>query len=140
MNLPIYSAALGAFIIVLQVLLMMQVGLYRTKGQFVGIGDDRELERRVRQHGNLAENSGAFIAVLGLLEILVGQTATLFSLCVLFAVARSLHAIGFASLAGSHGDNLQGARKLFAAARGIGAFGTAATALGAAGVIGFTLA
>ncbi len=130
MNLPIYSALLGTFLIVLQVGLMLSVGLHRSKGQFIGNGDDRDLERKVRRHGNLAENSGLFLAVIALLEIMVGQTTYVFALCVLFAVARVLHALGFSSLAGSHGEDLSGGRKVFAGMRAMGAMGTLLTAVG----------
>ncbi|WP_432201328.1 MAPEG family protein [Erythrobacter sp. W53] len=135
MNLPLYTALLGAFLIVLQVILMLSVGLHRAKGQFIGNGDDRDLERKVRRHGNLAENSGLFLVVLALLEIIAGQTSWVLGLCILFGVARLLHAVGFSSLAGSHGEDLTGARKAFAGMRAMGAFGTLATALGAAGAI-----
>lgn len=139
MNLPVYTALLGAFLILLQVGLMLSVGLHRTKGQFIGIGEDRELERKVRRHGNLAENSGLFLVVIALLELLTGQTAWVFGLCILFALARTFHAIGFSSLAGSHGDDLTGGRKAFAGMRAMGAFGTLLTALGAAGGIASAL-
>lgn len=132
MNLPLYSAMLGAFLIVLQVVLMLSVGLHRSKGQFLGIGDDKDLERKVRRHGNLAENSGLFLVVIALFEILVGQTTYVMVLCMLFAAARILHALGFASLAGSHGEDLTGGRKAFAGMRAMGAFGTLATAIGSA--------
>lgn len=139
-NLPIYTAALGAFVIVLQVFLMMSAGFHRTKGQFVGIGDDRDLERKVRRHGNLAENSGLFIAVIALFEMLAGQTALVAGVCIAFMIVRLAHAIGFSSLAGSHGENLTGARKAFAGMRALGAMGTALTALAVAWGIGSTLA
>lgn len=135
MNLPIYTAALGAFLIVLQVVLMLAVGTRRLKGPIIGTGDDRDMERRVRRHGNLAENAGLFLAVLAIYELLVGQTAYLFGLCVLFAVARLSHAAAFSSLAGSHGEDLTGGRKIFQLFRAVGAFGTLLTALGAAGGI-----
>lgn len=132
MNLPLYAAALGAFLIVLQVVLMLSVGLHRSKGQFLGIGDDKDLERKVRRHGNLAENSGLFLVVIALFEMLVGQTTYVLVLCIAFAVARIFHALGFASLAGSHGEDLTGGRKAFAGMRAMGAFGTLAVALGSA--------
>lgn len=140
MNLPIYAAALGAFLIVLQVALMLSVGLHRSKGQFIGIGDDKDLERKVRRHGNLAENSGLFLVVIALFEMLVGQTTYVLVLCAIFAVARMLHALGFSSLAGSHGDDLRGGRKAFAGMRAMGAFGTLGVALGSAWGIASTLA
>ncbi|EAQ28841.1 hypothetical protein NAP1_14618 [Erythrobacter sp. NAP1] len=132
MNLPLYTAALGAFVIVLQVALMLSVGMHRTKGQFIGIGDDRDLERKVRRHGNLAENSGLFLVVIALFEMLVGQTTYVLVLCIAFAVARAFHALGFSSMAGSHGEDLTGARRAFAGMRALGAFGTIGVALGSA--------
>ncbi len=140
MNLPIYAAALGAFLIVLQVVLMLSVGLHRSKGQFLGIGDDKDLERKVRRHGNLAENSGLFLVVIALFEMLAGQTTFVLVLCIVFALARILHALGFASLAGSHGENLTGGRKAFAGMRAMGAFGTLGVALGSAYGIVSTIA
>lgn len=135
MNMPIYTAALGAFLIVLQVVLMIAVGSRRLKGPAIGTGDDKDMERRMRRHGNLAENSGLFLATLAIYELLVGQTGYLAALCILFAVARLAHAAGFSSLAGSHGEDLTGSRKLFGLMRAMGAFGTLLTALGVAGGI-----
>ncbi|MEO1221360.1 MAG: MAPEG family protein [Pseudomonadota bacterium] len=138
-NLPIYTAMLGAFMIVFQVVLMLTVGFHRAKGQFIGIGDDRDLERKVRRHGNLAENSGLFLVVIALLEMIVGQTVYVAAVCAAFAAARLLHAAGFSSLAGSHGDDLVGARKAFAGLRAMGAFGTLGVALALAWGIGSNL-
>lgn len=139
-NLPLYSAALGAFLIVLQVGLMLTVGVHRSKGQFIGNGDDRDLERKVRRHGNLAENAGLFLVVIALLEMIVGQTTYVASVCLVFAAARIAHAIGFSSLAGSHGEDLTGARRAFAGMRAMGAFGTLGVAVALAWGIGSNLA
>ncbi|WP_298335359.1 MAPEG family protein [uncultured Erythrobacter sp.] len=139
-NLPLYAAMLGAFLIVLQVALMLRVGLHRSKGQFIGIGDDRDLERKVRRHGNLAENSGLFLVVIALFEMIVGQTTYVAAVCIVFAIARILHAAGFSSLAGSHGDDLTGARKAFAGMRAMGAFGTLGVAFALAWGIGSSIA
>lgn len=131
-HLPIYSALLASFLVLFQVLLMLTVGLHRTKGQFIGIGEDRDLERKVRRHGNLAENSGLFLAVVAILEMLAGQTTYVLIITIAFASVRLLHALGFSSLAGSHGEDLTGARRAFAGMRGFGAFGTIGVALAAA--------
>ena len=139
-HLPVYAAMLGAFLIVLQVALMLTVGLHRSRGQFIGNGDDRDLERKVRRHGNLAENSGLFLVVIALFEMIVGQTTYVAAVCIVFAVARVLHAAGFSSLAGSHGEDLTGARRAFAGMRGIGALGTIVVALALAWGIGSNLA
>lgn len=108
---------------------MLTVGLHRAKGQFIGIGEDRDLERKVRRHGNLAENAGLFLVVIALLEMILGQTTYVAAVCLVFALARTFHALGFSSLAGSHGDDLTGARKAFAGMRALGAFGTLGVAL-----------
>ncbi|MEM8825925.1 MAG: MAPEG family protein, partial [Pseudomonadota bacterium] len=101
---------------------------------------DRVLEQRVRRHGNLAENAALMLAGIALLELLSGQTLTVTLLAFGFAVARLAHAIGFSSLAGSHGENLSGGRKVFALFRIVGAFGTALTGFGAAIAILIALA
>ena len=132
MTAPFYSLLLAGFLVLLQAGLMLSVGMHRLRGQFVGIGDDLDLERKVRRHGNLAENSGLFLAALATLEIVSGSTDLLLGLCLLFAIARVMHAIGFSSMAGSHGHELHGPRKLFAGARMIGAFGTIFAAMGLA--------
>lgn len=140
MNLPLYTAALGAFLIVLQTALMLSTGLYRTRGIFVGMGGDRTMERLVRRHGNLAENAGLFLTVIALLELLIGQSMLVAGLCLAFALARTLHAAGFSSLAGSHGERLAGARRLFLYARSSGAFLTAGVGFVAGGAILVALA
>lgn len=134
-NLPIYTAWLAAFLIVFQVLLMVAVGVRRAKGLPIGIGDDRDLERRVRRHGNLAENSGLFLAAIALLEIIAGQTTYVLVIAVGFAAARLLHAAGFSSLAGSHGDGEGGTMNPFILMRGLGAMGTIAVAFACAGFL-----
>ena len=130
MNLPIYSAMLAAFLVTLNTALMMAVGVRRFKGPFLGTDGDKDMERRVRRHGNLVENAGLLLAAIAILELLVGQTGFLATLCVLLAAARTLHALGFSSLAGSHGEDLGGSRTLFAVMRGVGAFGTVFAAIG----------
>jgi len=134
-NLPIYTAWLAAFLVVFQVLLMFLVGIKRAKGLPIGIGDDRDLERRVRRHGNLAENSGLFLAAIGLLELIAGQTTYVLLIAAGFAFARILHAAGFSSLAGSHGDGEGGTKNPFILMRGFGAMGTILVAFSCAGFL-----
>ena len=134
-HLPIYTAWLAAFLVVFQVLLMIAVGARRAKGLPIGIGDDRDLERRVRRHGNLAENSGLFLAAIGLLELIAGQTTYVLLIAAGFAFARILHAVGFSSLAGSHGDGEGGNKNPFILMRGFGAMGTILVAFACAGFL-----
>ena len=124
MEFPYVSATLGAFLLCLQQLLMLSVGFHRTKVKLgVGMGEDPHLERKVRRHGNLAENAGIFLAVLALMELSgLAPTAVLW-FAAFFALARVLHALGFTHLDGSHA-NLDG-NKFFLAARVMGAMLTA---------------
>ena len=104
MTLPVISAALAGVILMLQQVLMLAAGTRRGKtGQGVGIQGDVQLERLVRRHGNLAENSGIFIVSLALLELLIGSGMTVQVLALVFLAARLSHALGFSTLRGSHG-------------------------------------
>ena len=127
MPLPLISAATAAVLLLLQLILMVLVGLRRGRaGVFVGEGEDPHLLRRIRRHGNLAENAGLFIAALTLLELIGAEPRVVALLASAFVVARICHAIAFSSLTGSHGE--PGSR-LFVGARIVGAFGTLLTGL-----------
>jgi uncharacterized membrane protein YecN with MAPEG domain len=133
----IYVPWLAAYLLILQMVLMLAVGMYRTKKlKGMGVQDDLTLERIVRRHGNLAENAGVFIASIALLELQTGSTRLVFSLCWVFAIARTLHTIGFSSPAGAYKLDSQGIGRLFLGARAIGALSTAFSGI----VCGFALA
>ncbi|GAB5487731.1 MAG: hypothetical protein Pars2KO_13010 [Parasphingorhabdus sp.] len=122
MTIPIYAAAAGAFLVILQALLMVTVGAYRGKsGISLGGGDDPALERKIRRHGNLAENAGLFVAVLALAEMTVVPNIVVQYIAIAFVVARISHAIALSSEAGAQGG---GGSKFFVVARVIGAMGT----------------
>ena len=123
MTFPTYTAIAGAMLLLLQQVLMINTGLHRAKsGVNIGAGDDKNLERKIRRHGNLAENAAIFIVMLALVESLTGQTTAILVFALVFVVARFSHAIAFSSLSGSH-DLSQGS-KIYPALRAVGAFGT----------------
>lgn len=127
---PTYAALLGGSLLLLQILLMLSVGTYRTgakKG--VGVDGDMKLERLVRRHGNLAENAAIFLIVLTLYEVMFGQTLLVLGTASVFLVARLLHAIGFSSLSGSHLVDAQGSGSGFVLMRAAGAGLTALSSL-----------
>ncbi|MEM6709061.1 MAG: MAPEG family protein [Pseudomonadota bacterium] len=127
MTLPLISAATAGCIAILQMILMITVGLFRTRaGIFVGQGEDPNMIRLMRRHGNLSENGALFLVALTLLEVIGAAQTLVAALAAIFLVARILHAIGFSSLTGSHGE--PGSRA-FVAARALGAFGTFACGL-----------
>lgn len=135
MTIPIISAGLAGIIMVLQQILMLAAGIRRAKtAKGVGHEGDPTLERLVRRHGNLAENAAIFIVVLALLEALgTGATAVLW-MAGIFLTARLLHAVGFSSLAGSHGgEYAEKGGRVFVLMRASGAGLTALVGL-AAGV------
>ena len=123
MEFPIVAAFVGAILIVAQQIFMMIAGTYRGKVSIgVGVGDDKELERKVRRHGNLAENAAIFLVVLGYAEMLSGGGTMTTVLGIVFLAARLSHAVAFSSLSGSHGQE-NGAR-IFVLCRIFGALGT----------------
>lgn len=134
LNLPLYSAYLGAFLIALQTLLAASVGGYRGRNRKgVGHADDMVLERRVRRHANMTEYAPIFLTVLALYEVIAGSSSLILWLAVLFALARISHVIGFSSEAGSHLVEAKGNRQVFLLARMIGAGLTLLTSLALAG-------
>jgi len=120
MEFPHISAMLAAFLLLLQAMMMVSVGLHRTQTK-VGIGTtgDSELERKVRRHGNLAENAAIFVVVLALMELGGASSSAVTWFASIFAIARVFHATGFSHIDGAQG-NLEG-NKFFLASRVIGA-------------------
>lgn len=135
---PYISATLGAFLLFLQQLLMISVGFHRTKvKRGMGLGEDLDLERKVRRHGNLAENASIFLVVLALMELSGAASAAVYWFALIFAVARIAHAVGFTHMDGAQG-NLDG-NKAFLGARVIGATLTGWTGIALGGYFGFLL-
>lgn len=133
MTAPLIAAMVAAIIIILQQLLMFTVGIHRARTSIgVGVADDQQLERKVRRHGNLAENSALFIATLALAEMLGAPQLIVIGFGGVFVIARVFHALGMGSLAGSH---LGEGSRIFGALRGAGAFGTLLSGIGLGGYL-----
>ncbi|MEO0871555.1 MAG: MAPEG family protein [Pseudomonadota bacterium] len=123
LNLPVYSAYLAGFLIILQTYLAASAGFHRGRNRKpIGYADDPDLERKVRRHANIAEYAPIFIAALTLYELILGQTTSVLVLAIMFGTARIFHLIGFASSSGSHMERVEeGGRKYFVFARMAGA-------------------
>ncbi|SIN59826.1 hypothetical protein SAMN02745824_0363 [Parasphingorhabdus marina DSM 22363] len=133
MTVPIISAYAAAILIMMQGLLMVLVGLHRAKsGVNLGVGGDLALERKIRRHGNLAENAALFIVVLALAEMTVVPASVISVIAIIFVIARALHAIAMSTEVGSHGGE---GSKFFVAARVLGAFGTLGSFLALGGFL-----
>ena len=94
MILPITLTIAGAAAI-LHVWLSLRVSRLR-RPLAIGIGDggNEVLLRRIRAHGNFAENVPIFLILLGLLEFATGGNLWLWGTAILFIIARLLHAFG----------------------------------------------
>ena len=129
-NFPIYASLAGGTLILLQTALMMAVGFRRIKHQQgIGDGGHSDLTMLVRRHGNLAENSGIFLVVLALLEMMGGTVLAVAGLGGAFVFARLMHAIGLSF--GDGGPN---------APRFLGSMGTMLTGFGVGSYLLFTAA
>ncbi|MEO9468699.1 MAPEG family protein [Parasphingorhabdus sp.] len=125
---PLTTAMAGAFLIILQQFLMMNAGSHRARAKIgVGYSEDQDLERKVRRHGNLAENGALFLVILALVEGFSGGGTTVTIFAAVFVIARISHAIGFSSLSGSHADG--SAFTPFVLFRMFGAMGTGLTGI-----------
>ncbi|QLC25102.1 MAPEG family protein [Parasphingopyxis algicola] len=137
MPLPVISATVAAIILIVQLILMVTVGAHRGKhGVNLGIGEDRDLERKVRRHGNLSENAALFVVTLALAELVGAPSALLWAFAGVFLAARFFHILAFGSLTGSHGDK---GSTFFIAARIAGAMGTGFSGIGLGGYLLFML-
>ena len=122
MTTPIIAAVAGAVLIILQAILMILVGVHRIRNRVnLGTGDDPALERKIRRHGNLAENAALFIVVLALAEMTVVPNDIIRIIAVVFVIGRILHAIALSTIAGSHGA---ATGRIFPICRAIGALTT----------------
>jgi uncharacterized membrane protein YecN with MAPEG domain len=127
-NFPHFTAATAIAIAVLQMILLLYTangrGKYRTG---LGDGGNEPLLKRIRAHGNLAENAPLFLILLGLVEV-SGQWNNLVPIfAVVFVVVRLSHALGLLISAG------------VTPFRFVGVIGTVACDLGLAGLLVRTL-
>ena len=94
MILPITLTIAGAAAI-LHVWLSLRVSRLRRPLQIgVGDGGNEVLARRMRAHGNFAENTPIFLVLIAALELATGGNLWLWGAAILFILARILHAFG----------------------------------------------
>ncbi|HYI49677.1 MAG TPA: MAPEG family protein [Allosphingosinicella sp.] len=94
MILPITLTIAGAAAI-LHIWLSLRVSRLRRPLK-IGFGDggNETLLRRMRAHGNFAENMPIFLILLALLELAGGERTILWAAAIAFILARLLHAFG----------------------------------------------
>ncbi len=125
---PYITAATAVFVAVFQMLLLLYVA--RGRGRYkTGLGDggSPQLLKRIRIHGNLAENAPLFLILLALVET-SGHWPTLVPwFAVAFVVLRLFHAIGLMISSGA------------SPFRFVGVIGTVFAILGLASLLAITL-
>ncbi|WP_114954238.1 MAPEG family protein [Sphingosinicella terrae] len=94
MILPITLTIAGAAAI-LHIWLSVRVSSLRRRLQ-IGVGDagNEMIARRMRAHGNFAENVPIFLILLFALELATGGSLWLWGAAILFILARIAHAFG----------------------------------------------
>jgi uncharacterized protein len=95
LHFPLITAATAVVLALLQVSLMFLVvaGRVKTKTS-LGDGGSAALERRIRMHGNLAENAPLFLVLLGLTELSGDWRRTVPVIAAFFVLCRLAHPIG----------------------------------------------
>lgn len=92
--LPITLTIAGAAAI-LHIWLSLRVSALRRPLKIgVGDGGNEVLLRRMRAHGNFAENMPIFLVLLGAVELAVGRSLWLWAVGIVFVLARIAHAFG----------------------------------------------
>jgi uncharacterized membrane protein YecN with MAPEG domain len=109
LQLPLYTAASTACLMLIQVALMFSV--IKSRGDlniFIGHGDNAMLERRIRAHGNFIENVPTFLIGLLLLELMIGSGLWVLVMGAVVVVARLSHAIALMANSGVTAGRLIG--------------------------------
>lgn len=92
--LPITLTIAGAAAI-LHVWLSLRVSRLRRPLKIgVGDGGNETMMRRMRAHGNFAENMPIMLVLVGFVELATGGSLWLWGAAILFVLARILHAFG----------------------------------------------
>ena len=129
MMFPYFTAATAVFVAVLQMVLLLTVA--RGRGAYqTGLGDGGHpgLLRRIRMHGNLAENAPLFLILLALVEASGRAPGVVPYYAAGFVIARLSHVVGLSIGSGANPF------------RFVGVIGTVIAIVGLAIVLGSMLA
>lgn len=100
-DIPVVTAGAAVVLALMQMALMNWAAFGRTKYK-TGLGDGGHdaLARRIRMHGNLAENAPLFLILLGLAEWSRDWSGFLPSIAVAFVFVRIAHIVGLGWILG----------------------------------------
>lgn len=103
------SALYTGLLVLLLLLLAIRVAMLRLRHKVaLGSAENRQLERRIRAHGNLAENAPITVLMLVLLELMAAAPLLLHLLGGSFLLGRVLHAWGLSQRSGPSWQRLSG--------------------------------
>jgi uncharacterized protein len=105
----------GIFIIMGIVLQFRVIGQRRGKKIGIGDGQDRDLSRAIRVHGNFAENVPFVLAGLIMLALIGAPAVVIHGVGILAVVGRLAHAAGLSQSAGSSVGRVAGMIMTFTA-------------------------
>jgi uncharacterized membrane protein YecN with MAPEG domain len=113
-NIPLVTASAAIVLALLQMGLMNWAAFGRAKYS-TGLGDGGHdaLARRIRMHGNLAENAPIFLILLGLAEWSGEWDRILPAVAIAFVLARIAHVIGLSQTSGASIPRMTGATGTF---------------------------
>jgi uncharacterized protein len=102
LHFPFITAVTAVVLSLLQTGLMVYVVAGRWQSS-TGLGDGRDqtMLRRIRMHGNLAENAALFLVLLGLTELTGEWRAALPVIAASFVVFRLAHPLGLSRSSGA---------------------------------------
>jgi hypothetical protein len=100
---PLTAAALYVGLLVLMnIVLQVRVILVRReKAIGIGDGDDRDLAKRIRVHGNFVENAAFGMVALIMLAVTAAPTLLIHGIGLTLVAGRVAHAIGLGRTAGT---------------------------------------
>ena len=123
MHMPVYTAIVASIMMIMQIVLMGMVIAQRAKNEVdIGDGGNDTMQKAIRVHANLVENSPIFLIGLALVELIVGSTLAVGILGAIFVVARILHAIGLNMSTGVTMGRFVGTIGTMSATTGVGAY------------------
>lgn len=110
LHIPLATAGAAIVLALMQVVLMVWVAAGRAKfSTGLGHGGHDDLLRRIRMHGNLAENVPLFLVLLGLVETLGNWRWIALAIAAAFVCVRVSHVIGLTQTSGSSTPRIVGA-------------------------------
>lgn len=109
---PFYAAILGLLFVVLS---FRTIKSRRAQKVAVGHGDDKQLLRAIRVHGNFAEYVPFALLLIYMLEQKGSHELLIHALCLLLLLGRSLHAYGVGQLKENFRFRVLGMMMTFAA-------------------------